>query len=224
MDGFLREVFTSVQGEGIYLGRRQTFVRFLGCNLACRYCDTPETRGKDGHFHHGCSNPVTVEQTMTMIDEAEVSITGGEPLMQIDFLDALVDVLKKSGTRVYLDTNATLPGSLARVIDRIDYLALDFKIPTATGQEARWTEHEECLRIAKDRDVFAKIVVNEDVLTDEVEEACSIIRRVNAEIPLVIQPVFGAALDRILQMQKYARQRLIDVRIIPQVHRYLNIR
>lgn len=44
MKAYVSEVFSSIQGEGKLLGRRQIFVRFSGCNLNCNYCDTPLSR------------------------------------------------------------------------------------------------------------------------------------------------------------------------------------
>ncbi|PLX95348.1 MAG: 7-carboxy-7-deazaguanine synthase QueE, partial [Desulfuromonas sp.] len=35
------ELFSSIQGEGVFLGERQAFLRLAGCNLDCAYCDTP---------------------------------------------------------------------------------------------------------------------------------------------------------------------------------------
>ncbi len=227
MDGYLREIYTSVQGEGIYIGKRQTFIRFLGCNLSCNYCDTPETQNQKGPFINNNivrSNPVTVGQIIPMIMEKEVAITGGEPLLQIDFCESLLVELKKKSINIYLDTNGTLPQMLERIIDLVDYIALDFKIPTATGRPKLWAEHEGCLAVAKKKQVFVKIVINENVLPDEVDTACAIIKRVDENIPLVIQPVFECKIANILDIQKRALEILPDVRIIPQGHKYLNIR
>jgi organic radical activating enzyme len=44
MKARINEVFSSIQGEGKLIGRRQVFVRFSGCNLECNYCDTPLSR------------------------------------------------------------------------------------------------------------------------------------------------------------------------------------
>src|ERR1700760_4825663 len=46
----LQEIFSSIQGEGVYVGKRQVFVRFAHCHLKCAYCDTPMTTA-DGHCH-----------------------------------------------------------------------------------------------------------------------------------------------------------------------------
>jgi len=226
MTGFVGEIYASIQGEGIKVGQRQTFVRFLGCNLSCNYCDTPESQKMYGPFiYQGKTfeNPVSIDFLIDKIQEDEVAITGGEPLLQIDFLVGLCKRLKKSIKRVYLDTNATLPDQLKRVIDYVDMISLDFKIPTATGRPKLWDEHENCLKVAVKRDVFVKIVINENVLPGEIEKACDIITRIDSSIPLVIQPVYGRSIPNILDIQSKALARLMDVRIIPQVHKYLNL-
>ena len=44
MKTHINEVFSSIQGEGTLIGRRQVFIRFSGCNLDCNYCDTSKSR------------------------------------------------------------------------------------------------------------------------------------------------------------------------------------
>jgi len=226
MKGFVREIFTSIQGEGIKVGQRQTFIRFLGCNLSCNYCDTPEAQAKDGCFvYHGkiYNNPVEVDFLLDKVDEKIVSLTGGEPLLQLDFLSALCKELKKAGKKIYLDTNATLPDALKKAIKYADIISLDFKIPTATGRPKLWKEHRECLRIASAKEVFVKIVINENLIPGELNKVCDIIAGVDKKIPLVIQPVFNRPLPNLLDTQKKALKYLDDVRIIPQVHKYLGL-
>src|SRR5437762_3022579 len=99
--GNVSELFVSFQGEGPHAGRRQLFVRLGGCPLRCRYCDTPESLvptttcrilGLDGEQRR--PNPLTA----AALDAAVVALaahapplhalalTGGEPLLQADFL------------------------------------------------------------------------------------------------------------------------------------------
>ena len=78
------EVFNSIQGEGLYVGERQIFIRFAGCNLSCQYCDTPQKES-------GC---VELEQLIGQVKELNkpkgavdaICLTGGEPLLQVDFI------------------------------------------------------------------------------------------------------------------------------------------
>ncbi len=227
MKGCVKELFTSIQGEGIRVGERQTFIRFLGCNLSCSYCDTLDAQKKDGCFVYQDSvfqNPLEVDFLLDKITEEVVAITGGEPLLQIDFLQQLCEKISRMHKRIYLDTNATLPNELDRVIKYVNTVALDFKIPTATGERQFWSEHEQCLNIAVLKEAFVKIVINRNVLPQEIDTVCDIIKRVDSRIPLVIQPVFGEPVSVLLDIQKNALSKLTDVRIIPQIHKYLGLR
>lgn len=227
MNGHLYEIFSSLQGEGIKLGERQTFIRFRGCNLECQYCDTIDARSLEGDCiceGRVLKNPVSVIDAAKCVTEQWVSLTGSEPLLQPDFLQKLCIVLKAQGRRIYLETNGTLPDAMQRVIDNVDVVALDFKIPSATGGEDLWDVHEQCLRIAQQRDAFVKIVIDDSVQQQEIEKVCAIISRVNPDIPLVIQPVFGKHIPNILDVQKHALTTLHDVRIIPQIHKILGLR
>jgi len=226
MSGYIREIFNSVQGEGLRVGQRMTFVRFLGCNLSCNYCDVPECQKKQGKFfYNGKSydNPLEMDFLLDKIVEQIVSITGGEPLLQPLFLLDLCKQLKKTGKTIYLETNGTLPGAFEMVIDQVDIVALDFKIPTATGRPGMWKKHEEMLKLAANKEVFVKMVINENFIPRELELTVSIIEKINKKIPLVIQPVFGSKIPNLLDIQKKALERLKDVRIIPQVHKYLKL-
>src|SRR4030042_6190449 len=95
----LNEVFVSLQGEGPYMGTRQAFIRFAGCNLACQYCDTD----------FSCKRTVTPSYLLSFIRRAgaiqAVALTGGEPLVQADFLAVLLPQVKRMGRMVYLETN-----------------------------------------------------------------------------------------------------------------------
>lgn len=226
MEGYVREVFTSIQGEGIYCGKRMTFVRFLGCNLSCNYCDTPETQAMDGVFVGNgkvMQNPTSVDTILAYVDTRIVTLTGGEPLLQVEFAQSLCERLKPLGKIVYLDTNATLPDALHAIIDNVDIVSLDFKVPTATGRPPLWKEHTACLEISSSKDVFVKMVINENLLPRELETACAIIEQVDRSIPLVIQPVFASDGIDLLGIQRKALDRIDDVRIIPQVHKYLHM-
>jgi len=225
--GYVREIFDSIQGEGLRIGRAMTFVRFSGCNLSCNYCDTPESQKQEGPFRFQnriYDNPVTTDFIIDKIKEDEVAITGGEPLLQADFLEELCTRLKSRRKFVYLDTNGTLPDGLEMVIKRIDWVALDFKVPTASGRPGMWKNAERCLRIAQRRNVYVKIVVNENLLPRELDHVLSIIEMADDKIPLVIQPVFGSDPCNLLSYLKIARKRLKEVRIIPQIHKYLNLK
>lgn len=117
----VKEVFLTLQGEGVHSGRRAVFCRFAGCNLwsgreedraaaQCRFCDT-DFVGMDGpgggRFADADALADAVERTWGEGEERFVVLTGGEPMLQVD--DALLDALHARGFTVAMESNGTLP-------------------------------------------------------------------------------------------------------------------
>lgn len=118
----VKEMFLTLQGEGVNAGARAVFVRFAGCNLwsgreqdraeaVCKFCDT-DFVGTDGlgggKFADAAALAAAVEGFWGQGSERRfVVLTGGEPMLQVD--NALVDALHERGFRIAIESNGTLP-------------------------------------------------------------------------------------------------------------------
>lgn len=233
------EIFASIQGEGPYIGCRQIFIRFAGCNLTCNYCDTPfQTQEfcnlQKTESSEKLKNPVSSEQLLKEISgfneipHHSISLTGGEPLLHTDFLlDFLPDFRKKfPKTKVYLETNGTLFEELEKIIDYIDIISMDLKLKSSTGVDFPLEQHKKFIEIARNDNVeiFAKAVITCKILDEEIDELSNFIK-----IPLILQPVSSENKEillssrNILEIQEKFLKKLDDVRVIPQVHKFLDL-
>ncbi len=241
----LVEIFSSVQGEGPYVGYRQAFIRFHGCNLECAYCDTVqptppthcrfESEPGSGIFCE-LPNPVTLAAVIEIISRwrerfpslhHSLSLTGGEPLLHVKTLTQWLPDLRTI-IPLYLETNGTLPVSLANVIDHLDFISMDIKLPSVSGCLSLWDTHREFLHIAARGEVVVKVVVGPETTLAEIETASLLIRGVEQSIPLILQPVTRNGRSTVpaqflLKFQELAARILTDVRIIPQTHVFLNL-
>ena len=232
-EAWIHEVFASLQGEGIYCGQSHTFVRFAGCNLACAYCDTPQSREPKPAScrisgSESTSNPISVDEVVAQcrrLGRRTVALTGGEPLLQVSFLADLMPALRGAGLLNYLETNGTLYEDLARVAKHADCIAMDVKLPSATGQGEQWDAHARFLEIASSKEVFVKAVVTASAPDDEVRRCAELIGGVDRRIALVLQPAAGnlPTGDRLSELQSIALELLDDVRVIPQCHKLLGV-
>ena len=145
----MKEIFYTLQGEGLQVGKPAVFCRFAGCNLwsgreedrasaTCRFCDT-DFVGMDGPGGGRFSNPEALAQAVA--DQWQggdhdrlVVCTGGEPLLQLDV--ALVAALHAKGFAIAVETNGTLPAPAG-----IDWICVspkaDAKVVQRTGQELK---------------------------------------------------------------------------------------
>jgi 7-carboxy-7-deazaguanine synthase len=184
--GYVSEIYVTLQGEGIYLGEQQVFVRLAGCPLRCVWCDTPGSLSATGH--PGMSVEEVVQKVRRAAHSAKtVSLTGGEPLAQVDFLTRLLPALKKSRWRTYLETAGVHPGPLSRVIRHCDVVSMDIKLPSAVGR-AYWKEHADFLKVAGKK-AFVKIVLTRQSTEAELQQAFALIAARSRKTPVVLQPV-----------------------------------
>lgn len=229
----ISEIFSSIQGEGPYLGVKQIFVRFGRCNMHCGYCDELE-KMKAENF-----SVYSLDQVLAEVDNFEkekgahhsVSLTGGEPFFYTPFLCNLLPRLKERGITTYLESNGTLPGQLKEVIRWCDIIAMDLKPSSSTGDRDFTREHEEFLRIAIEKEVFVKIVVTPTTALGEIKECIRLVKNVNAKLPFIFQPLsdpFGINTTslKLIENQFFAeaKKELFDVRVIPQMHKIWGVR
>ena len=222
------EIFASRQGEGIRVGDPHVFIRFGGCNVACDYCDTPESIPTGSGRQRSIGDVI---QAVRVLDPdkraAAVSLTGGEPLLQVAFLEQLVPELRRDDRKIYLETNGTLPRALERVVEGCDWIAMDVKPPSAIGRDL-WEAQQWFLEMSGKK-VFVKMVLTGSTREEEVRRAVDLISGVRPDIPLVLQPAtpWGTAasipLARLASWWVLASRQLLDVRILPQFHRLWEI-
>jgi organic radical activating enzyme len=250
-DASLIEVFASAQGEGPEVGRTTVFVRFGGCDLRCRWCDSPgtwratprcriETAPGTGRFEER-ANPISADEIAEIAVGLSprpgtwISLTGGEPLLQPEAVSAVIDRLQARDRRVYLETHGLHADALARCVERVDLVSMDWKLASdvqwGPGVVAKRGEdfheaHEAFLRVAtRARGVYVKVVVTPSTRDEELDAMIDHIVAVSPSIPLVLQPVTPTGgvrarpePGRLLEWLARAEARLSDVRLIPQTH------
>ena len=216
----IKEIFASIQGEGPFIGYKQLFIRFSGCNLNCKYCDTVHT-GEEVKTYDA-------EELIDIINKNtdcnSVSLTGGEPLLHTGFLK---EFLPQSPLPVYLETNATLAGELGEVIDFIDYVAADIKLPSCSGGNDLWDSHNRFFEVASHKNLFAKIVFDENITDEEISNCCKLGARYGIE--LILQPKMIG--NKIAVSREFIEENLNKflvkykkTRLIPQVHKFIDVR
>lgn len=214
----INEIFSSIQGEGPYIGYRQIFVRFSGCNLSCAYCDTDHSTKKSLSAEELSSEIINLNPPR----HHSISLTGGEPLVQTNFLLDFLPKLKN--IRVYLETNGTLHAELAKIIDYVDIISMDIKLKSSTGVAIPFNEHKKFIETAKNaaKEIFVKIVINEKI-TDE--EILTVSELVKADIPLILQPMDNVfEQEKLLSVYEKFLDYNVNTRIIPQTHKFMGLR
>ncbi|MGE4384528.1 MAG: 7-carboxy-7-deazaguanine synthase QueE [Endomicrobiaceae bacterium] len=226
------EVFFSYQGEGIFAGMPQIFVRFSGCNLKCNYCDTKTSLkiNNKTKYYSEQSLYYLIEDTYKQNKRSfyskkpSVSFTGGEPLLYADFMIGLFKKLKAKGFEIYLETNGTLDGQLSKVLDLCGIVSMDIKFKSACGKDLL-RQHKNFLKQAEKKS-FVKTVITNSTTADEFKKAVKLVSDISQDIKFVIQPSDNGknVNKKVFEFYALASLKLKDVRVLPQLHKIWKIR
>jgi 7-carboxy-7-deazaguanine synthase len=238
------EIFNSIQGEGIFTGVRQIFVRFQGCLLNCGYCDTLQFKSSTSEIckvesgpieFQDISNPLDVDDLVEIIHNLwspatrHLSLTGGEPLLHSDFIDTLSRCVDYP---LYLETNGSLPDEARKVKYVVDMAACDIKLPEHNASE----DYQSLLKAELETVgifyeagavTFVKSVVTDRTLANTIETIAHSLSDLDDTIPFILQPVTPChgfeppSPARLLERMDVAGEYLMDVRAIPQVHKMM---
>lgn len=241
----MSEVYSAVQGEGPLVGVRQIFLRFALCDLRCEWCDTPDSlirtekcvvEEKSGQrLFKEVENPLSENDLLLYIQNLDpdfhhsFSITGGEPLLQSVFLANFLPKLKtKFDIPIYLESGGHRVEELKRVINYIDFISMDIKLPSSANTGDLWEKHKNFLEVslssAKQKKIWVKIVVTSKTLMDEVENAVKLVKSLNNKIEIFLQPVSSingiSPPDEktLLFFQEKSLKSYPFIRVIPQMH------
>jgi len=215
----IKEIFTSIQGEGPFVGYKQLFIRLCGCNLSCGYCDTD--------FGINNAKEYSTEELINICNKStdchSISLTGGEPLLHTEFIKTLGE---KCNIPLYLETNGTLTDNLSEVIDYITYISADIKLPSCTNLPPMWEKHEEFLAAASEKYLFAKVVFDKNITDFEIHKITHLCKKFDIE--LILQPMMNGNCPSIDSdfMQKVLDKCLkihSKTRLIPQVHKFIDV-
>lgn len=221
----IKEIFTSIQGEGPYVGVKQLFIRFCGCNLDCDYCDT-ESSGEHNFLEFTPEELKNHLQNFNLKSLHSISLTGGEPLIWADFLNEFLPLLSN---KIYLETNSTLNHNLEKIIDKIDIISADIKLPSASGIENSFAMHDEFFKTAVkyDKEIFVKIVFDENILDSEIDNCLKLAEKY--QLPVILQPKmhgnkFSTSGEKILEVFNKFLAKYPNTKVIPQVHKFLEMK
>ena len=196
------ESFRSLQGEGKKIGVPTYFIRTVGCNLQCLWCDTQYASSEKGEEK-------SVDEIMELVrDEKDVCLTGGEPMLQKDTPE-LLKRLSEAGKTVVLETNGSI--SVKDVVYDNVIISMDIKCPYSGMHEKMDFDN---IALLKEKDQL-KFVISDGA---DLEYAIGILEKYKPKCEVIFTPVGGMDIE---PLAEEVVERRIDARVLPQLHKII---
>ncbi|RNJ77467.1 MAG: 7-carboxy-7-deazaguanine synthase QueE [Nitrosopumilus sp. H13] len=229
----LSEVFTSVEGEGILYGTKTLFVRLAGCPFGCFYCDTPESLPPDSGTEYSIEDANRLVDSSLKSNTYKVNFTGGDPLIQHEAVALLARNVQEKKIPTYLESSCFDADRFRHVLPFIDIVKIEFKTRDSEFVDA--PHHARlvgqaagCLRasLESQKTTYVKVVVSSKTKAGEFED---LVRAIFDAAPgqidgFVIQPTYGVAepaLDLLMELYDVVYPHYGQVRVVPQLHKFI---
>lgn len=207
------ETFLSINGEGTKAGQLAFFIRFAGCNLSCDYCDTKWANNTDVPYTK--MNAEKIYELVKKSGSRNVTITGGEPLLQKNIGDLLALLCRDPMLYVEVETNGSIPLSPFLSIPERPSFTMDYKL-SKSGMEDRMC-HENLPLLTKKDTVKFVCGCKEDLdRAWEITKLYHLTERTN----VYLSPVFGEIQPA--NMVEYMKENnLVGVTLQLQMHKVI---
>ncbi len=232
------EIFTSIEGEGVFVGKKTLFIRLSGCHLKCRWCDTRYALPLDSGIDY------QVEEIKDLIVKElqpftyKVNFTGGEPLLQIEAVIQLADFIKRhTNLKTYIESSCFDYELFSKILPYMDICKVEFKT-----EDSKVVEDEDydnllinefrCLELAvqNSKTTYIKIVVTNSTKLDSFKNLVyNISKKIKPSdiMGFIIQPSDGIdqpTVNKLLDIYDIVQPMFPEVRIIPQLHKVIGAR
>ncbi|MDE6092878.1 MAG: putative 7-carboxy-7-deazaguanine synthase QueE [Ruminococcus sp.] len=206
------EKFVSINGEGRRAGELAVFIRFRKCNLSCSYCDTQWANSEN------CTaemlSPEEITEYVNSTGVKNVTLTGGEPLLQSDIYN-LIEMLMKSNHNVEIETNGSISiEKLSQSEYRPDF-TLDYKLPSSNMENFMITENYNYLS-GNDTVKFVSGSVSDLEKAVEIIEKFTLTEKCGVYFSAVFGKISPAEIVEFLKEKK-----LNNVRLQLQLHKFI---
>ncbi len=207
------EKFVSINGEGRLAGQLAVFIRFKSCNLNCSYCDTKWANTADAPYTE--MSPNEIYDYIKSTGVKNVTLTGGEPLLQEDMHSLLELLCNDEFIRTEIETNGSVDVSPFSDFDNRPSFTLDYKLPSSNMSDCMLTKNYEYI----DKRDSVKFVSGS---IEDLNKAKEIIYKYNLseKTNVFISPVFGnIELPQIVNFM--IENNMNDVKMQLQMHKVI---
>lgn len=222
----INSIYRATEGEGIYLGRPQIFVRYQGCAVACLNCDSKDTWDFDK------KKSFSLSEILEKISEEgfrgsikNISITGGDPLHPLHTPQVinLIKALKEK--KYYINIEAAGTRIVHEIFDLLDFISFDYKTPS-TGVQTSLANLQKMNREYPQKFQIKSVIQDwndfESAL-DAYKKLCTL--EANLNFSWVLTPSYNTneefPLERFVSILKWNEENGGFFRVIGQQHKWV---